>query len=295
MSKGQRLAFFLYGTFLMTIAVDGTFHFLGVKYEGAQAMFVGLITMAVPAVVAIIIQKAMLKERVIEPLGLLPKWSPWYLVALLLPAAVALLTLAISPLFKGVSYDFHLTHLIEQFATSKPAASATIKKFAEFPVPPVITMLLPALAAGASVNAIGTLGEEIGWRGFLFVNLGGNFWKRAAITGAIWGVWHTPIVLMGHNKIGSMPVNLLATYAFCFLWAFLFNYLREASQSLLPCAVMHGTINALGNYAMQLTSGGTQATVSCLGGAGLIALAIVSALVLGLDSQRALPITQRSH
>ena len=293
MSKRQRVAFFLYGTFLMTIAVDGTFHFLGVKYEGTQAAFIGLVTMAVPAIVAIIIQKAMLKERVIEPLGLLPKWSPWYLVALLLPAAVALLTLAISPLFSGVSYDFHLTHLIEQFATSKPAASATIKKFADFPVPPVITMLLPALAAGASVNAIAALGEEIGWRGFLFINLSGNFWQRAAVTGAVWGVWHTPLILMGHNKIGPVPVTLVATYVFCFLWAFLFNYLREAAGSLLPCAVMHGTINALGLYAMQLTSGGTPATVGCFGTAGLIALAIVSALVLGLDSRRATPITRR--
>ena len=44
---------------------------------------------------------------------------------------------------------------------------------------------------------IGALGEEIGWRGFLVPEL--NRWlgfKRAAIlSGAVWAVWHWPVVI----------------------------------------------------------------------------------------------------
>ncbi|MEN6349562.1 MAG: CPBP family intramembrane glutamic endopeptidase [Syntrophomonas sp.] len=49
---------------------------------------------------------------------------------------------------------------------------------------------------GLAINIIPTLGEELGWRGYLLPKLRMLLSDRAAliVTGLIWGVWHLPCV-----------------------------------------------------------------------------------------------------
>jgi membrane protease YdiL (CAAX protease family) len=45
-------------------------------------------------------------------------------------------------------------------------------------IPPLAGMLLIGLALGPTLNAVGALGEEIGWRGFLYKELAPlGFWR----------------------------------------------------------------------------------------------------------------------
>lgn len=59
---------------------------------------------------------------------------------------------------------------------------------------------------------IGALGEEIGWRGFLVPELNRwlGFHRAALISGAIWAVWHWPLVIWaGYNSGTPLPYALL--------------------------------------------------------------------------------------
>jgi len=49
------------------------------------------------------------------------------------------------------------------------------------------------------------LGEEIGWRGFLVPELYKNnsFLKTAMISGAIWALWHYPIIIFSDYNGGT--------------------------------------------------------------------------------------------
>ncbi len=119
----------------------------------------------------------------------------------------------------------------------------------------VLISLVAAPVAGSTVNAITAFGEESGWRGYLFYLLREkrrNF--RAAFTGIVWGLWHTPIILLGYNYDGfkayGIPLMVLATLAF----SFISDKLRSESDSLWPSSVFHGTINAVGGLPLTVVT-----------------------------------------
>ena len=70
-----------------------------------------------------------------------------------------------------------------------------------------VSLLLGVLVYGPVINLFFAIGEEIGWRGFLYPALRQRMSTLPAclLVGAIWGLWHTPINLMGHNYGTSYP------------------------------------------------------------------------------------------
>src|SRR5699024_7537754 len=64
----------------------------------------------------------------------------------------------------------------------------------------LFTQIINVVVAACFINLIPALGEEIGWRGWLtpqLLPLG--VVPTIIITGIIWGLWHTPVLLLGHN------------------------------------------------------------------------------------------------
>ncbi len=94
-------------------------------------------------------------------------------------------------------------------------------------------------------------GEEYGWRGYLFPKLeklAGTV-PAVFITGIIWGLWHTPVLLLGQNFGRDMkffPVsNILIMCLMCiFLTPFL-AYVSKKSSSVWPAATGHFLFNKL--------------------------------------------------
>ena len=95
-------------------------------------------------------------------------------------------------------------------------------------------------------TSIWTLGEELGWRGFLFPRLQERFGFHGAclISGLIWAVWHYPGLLWADYNAGTNPVYAIG----CFnvgvtAVGYLMGYLRMRSGSLWPCVLLHATHN----------------------------------------------------
>jgi membrane protease YdiL (CAAX protease family) len=92
------------------------------------------------------------------------------------------------------------------------------------------------------------LGEELGWRGFLFPQLRKQFSFQIAtlITGFIWGLWHFPgIVQGGYQDAARVPLGLSLLFFTVFIMgnSFLYSWLRERSDSLWPVVCFHGMFN----------------------------------------------------
>ncbi len=69
-----------------------------------------------------------------------------------------------------------------------------------YKIHPLWMLFINSLVAGATINAIAAFEEESGWRGFLLNKLKHqSFIKTSFTIGLIWGVWHAPIILAGHN------------------------------------------------------------------------------------------------
>jgi membrane protease YdiL (CAAX protease family) len=88
-----------------------------------------------------------------------------------------------------------------------------------------------SLFAGCTANLFFVLGEEIAWRGFLEKE---RFIKGAwnpLLVGIIWGLWHTPLILMGCNYgehyIWGIPVMMVV----CIVLAFYFSQALYRSGS----------------------------------------------------------------
>jgi len=103
------------------------------------------------------------------------------------------------------------------------------------------------VATAGMVRSIATgLGEEIGWRGFLAPALVERmgFTCGALVTGAIWGLWHMPILLFADYNAGTPWWFAMS----CFFVLVLSNsvimtWLRLRSGSLWTAALVHGSHN----------------------------------------------------
>jgi uncharacterized protein len=129
----------------------------------------------------------------------------------------------------------------------------------------VLGFLLAATMGTIRMTA-NTLGEEIGWRGYLapaLTNLLGFRWGVIA-TGLCWASWHLPL-LWGQVSL------LNGLYFFVSLTGFsaLLNWTSLRTSSAWPAALMHGVHNAVsGGFLVALATPGP-ATDRLLGETGL--------------------------
>lgn len=107
--------------------------------------------------------------------------------------------------------------------------------------------LLSGYLAALTINAVFALGEEIGWRGYLYTLL----WQRLGpvkatlVVGAAWGLWHYPAaLLLGHNYQVHRVEGPLVFTALTILMTAPMMLLRRDSGSVLPAASFHGAVNA---------------------------------------------------
>jgi len=139
-----------------------------------------------------------------------------------------------------------------------------------------------ALITAVVVNLTYAFGEELGWRGYLLPNLLhlGRL-KACIISGAIWGVWHTPLILMGHLYLGYPYLGVLMMTIMCILLGIIFGWLRLASDSLIPAIVAHAALNAqlLAYFPSFLV---TDVNPVLGGGTGAIGLGVMAAVALWL-------------
>ena len=134
--------------------------------------------------------------------------------------------------------------------------------------------------AGITVNALAAFGEELGWRGFLlreFKALG--FTRASLFIGIIWGVWHTPLILQGHNYPQHPVAGVFLMILFCTLLTPLLNYVTLKARSVIAAAIMHGTLNGTAGIAIMMVKGGTDLTIGLTGAAGLITLLIANIIL----------------
>lgn len=95
------------------------------------------------------------------------------------------------------------------------------------------------------------LGEEIGWRGFLFPRLKANFGrtKGLVIGGIIHGSWHFPLMLLigyeyGKEYIGAPLLGLFTFCIFTISTGIISDFLYEKSECIWLPALFHGCINS---------------------------------------------------
>lgn len=138
-----------------------------------------------------------------------------------------------------------------QFTLSGGIMYQSVPAGENMPLAQVLISITAATVISPVINLIPTLGEEIGWRGYLLYGLKNSCGsvKAVLLTGIIWGFWHAPMIAMGHNYGKNYPgypvVGILMMIVFCVAIGIVESYLTLRTDSVLPAAVCHSAINGL--------------------------------------------------
>jgi membrane protease YdiL (CAAX protease family) len=165
-----------------------------------------------------------------------------YLLLYFGPTVLLLLSGALYFLIFPGSFDPQLTTL-KGMVASNGKQGLDVSKM-------LIVQTLIFVLIGPIVNIIPTMGEELGWRGYLLPKLRIFLSDRTAliITGAIWGIWHLPVIVMGHNYgtgyWGYPWLGILAMIVFCVVLGIIEGYISIKLESVIPAAMIHSTVNA---------------------------------------------------
>lgn len=170
----------------------------------------------------------------------------YYLIAWLIPvgivAAAYMLTVALGLGRLGFNYVLFPKEALERMGLTPSFL--------------VLMAFLINLGPALIVGLIPTFGEEFGWRAYLLPKLLSLGRDRALILhGIIWGVWHAPIIAMGHNYPGYPIIGILMMTLFTTLLGIVFGWLYFASGSVFTCALAHAALNNAASAFMLIVSG----------------------------------------
>ena len=260
---------------------------LGDGLDDPNFLAYAVVTMTTPAIAALIMVFFVDRERhKARMLGLWPvkpvgRFVKYCLLGIFVPIALVLSSLLVGAMLGVYPADFVNFSGFELDLAQRAKANGTA--LPAIPLGTLVVLQLVMLPVAAFINIIPSLGEELGWRGWLFpklMPLGAV--PAIVISGVIWGLWHAPLLLLGYNYPGSPGwLGLILMVGMCIVVGAIFGWLRLRSNSVWPATLAHGAFNAAGGTMIIFSMAGeyidrTQATM--LGWSGWIvplALAIV--------------------
>lgn len=114
--------------------------------------------------------------------------------------------------------------------------------------------VIPIVLVNILVLILFVSGEEIGWRGFIqsqAIERYGNI-VGILLLGLVWGFWHAPVALRGHNLNAYFWAETFVLYPYmCICYSFPIAFLTLQSGSIWPGILFHAANNALGSISIQ--------------------------------------------
>lgn len=277
MPRSRRIALFLGLTYAASWSLALTMSLLGIEGGSPEWRALGILYMFPPLLAALIVQGPVLKEPVVAPLGLRISMNRWFLVASFAPVAVAWIAIGLTWLTPGLEVAMTTEQYIEmnRHMVEPEQLEEFTRQMRQTPIHPALRMTLQAVVAGLTFSLIVSMGEEVGWRGFLYKEVQGGFWYRAWLIGLAWGLFLLPLVAQGHLYPQHPGVGVVMVFLWTLLTTPLIHYVRERTGSCVSAAIFRGTTMSLTHVPGSVTSGGTDLTSGLYGATGLAAAALV--------------------
>jgi len=148
----------------------------------------------------------------------------WWLLAGLIPAVAVLLFYSLGTLFGVDSLD-----------------------------PGTLVKALIASPLAIFTASLTAIGEEIGWRGFLWPTHReeNSFLRTAVILVIVWWIYHIPLILFGwYGTISGIPAFTVAIIGFVLF----IGVITDRARSLWPSVIAHGAWNGLVSTGFAVTT-----------------------------------------
>jgi membrane protease YdiL (CAAX protease family) len=267
---------FILLTCVFSWVVAGVAIYLGLRVSsGLSYTIFAAIYMFFPAFSTIILQ-ILNKDKPFRNLNVSFRFNKWFIIAGIVPIIYGFITLGINLLFPNISFTTNYEGLLSTLTTEQ--SELAMQQLFRFP--PIVFMLISiiqSLIAGSTINAFFAFGEELGWRGYLLKELKAQkFMTVSLITGIVWGLWHFPLILIGHNYPQYPIAGIGMMIIWCVLLSPVMSYITIKSKSVITASIFHGCLNAFAGFVLFYIVGGNNLTNGVTGAAGFIALIIVN-------------------
>lgn len=265
----------------------------GVEWTGAIGRAVA-VWYAVPALVAVLfMQGPVLKQPVLEPLGIRLVVNRWWLVAWLVPVFLLGIGVLVT-WWAGYEPVLTIDQLVENKRSMVPPDRMTEFEayLAENPPPHPLMLIVLGMPAGLTFNFLLALCDEIAFRGYFFREIPGGFWTRSTAIGILWWAWLAPSVALGNLYGVPGFASVALALPWCVVASWVLVYLRMKSGSVIATALTRGTIIALTAAALDLTFGAPSwlgPFYGLSGVAGLLAISVVFWICEGAPRWRTVP------
>ena len=249
------------------------FYLSGTKLQSVAGFVFAASYMFFP-LISVIIMQLIYKEPILKNVGISFKINRWWFVAWLSMPVYNLLALAVSTFFPSISFSTEgqeLKQAIEQMSEQIPNVDAVML---------LVITLFSSLTAGITINALFAFGEEIAWRGWLLKQFEGkSFFYAALVIGVIWGIWHFPLILMGHNYPEHPVVGVFMMIFFAVALTPIIMFIRIKAKSVIVAVIAHGTLNAGSGISILYLDGFNDILAGSVGFAGICILIVIDCIL----------------
>lgn len=237
--------------------------------------------MLLPLITAVVIQK--IDKEKLASTNLFSFKINWaWVVAWTLPVVLVLLTIFVNALLPDVVINTDMSSMIPLDKIPEEQKELFVKLLN--PIVLTIVTVIAGLCAGLTINAVFAFGEEYGWRNYLVSALKEKKFICASVfIGIVWGIWHFPLILLGHNYPQHSVAGVFMMVVFCVLASFIETYFVLKTKSVFTAAIFHGTINAVAGLNITLIKGGNDLLNGLTGLSGFFVMAIVVTIIYVID------------
>ncbi len=286
----KRILIFVGITFLITYIVEiGILRdMMGFKdlKTAVKAQFITSMVMLIPALCVVI-------TRIITKEGFQNVWIAakmkgnlrYYIIAWFGPCVLTMFGAVVYFLIFPQQYDSGFSNALAVYAEN--GIDLPIDKLRST----IFSQLIAAAVLSPILNFITCFGEEWGWRGYLVPKLSEkfSFLPTILISGIIWGLWHAPLIAMGHNygtDYAGAPIGgIFSMCVFCVVMGTIFSYLSIRAKSCIPAVIGHGALNGFASAAVIFSVDGGNpfigpAPIGIIGGIGFVIMAAIMIFIM---------------
>lgn len=214
------------------------------------------------------------------------KSIPYFLMGWFGPVILTILGAVIYFLIFPEKFDPNMGYLASLLIAQGVEASPEILNVT------ATSQIISGIFLAPILNFVNCFGEEWAWRGYLLPKMLEKYkmLPTLLISGLIWGIWHAPIIVLGHNYGTDYPgypyLGIFAMCIFCIVLGIFFSYVAIRTGSCLPAVLAHGSVNGFAAVGMLYTDGTVMepligpAPTGIIGGSAFIVCAVILTILL---------------
>lgn len=267
----RMVAAFLTLTFAVSWGGMTVLYFADVDLGSSGGQSIGtIIFMGAPAIVAITLLR-LRRPSIREGSGLYLGRIRWIVLAWVTPVGLVAVMIGVGLALPDTTVTTDYSAFFLELGFTENEALDVIAELEATGIPVVVLLAGFGLVLGGTLFALAAFGEELGWRGLLLTELAPlGFWKLSLWTGFVWGIWHTPLILLRLQFPDEPVIGIVTMTAATMALSPMYTYLTVRAQSVLAATVFHGSF-VLGVFTSVFLTAGSDLVISPFGAVGILA------------------------